>query len=48
MGFFAKLKDFSPKLKVSGILFSKPQNRWEKKPAVGGYKIKPDKQDKHG
>ena len=30
-GFFAKLKDFSPKLKVSEILlFLKPQNRWEK------------------
>ena len=30
-GFFAKLKDFSPKLKVSEILlFLKPQNRWKK------------------
>ena len=29
-GFFAKLKDFSPKLKVSEILlFLKPQNRWK-------------------
>ena len=34
-GFFAKLKDFSPKLKVSEILLSsKPQNRWKKKPAL--------------
>ena len=30
-GFFSKLKDFSPKLKVSEILFfSKSQNRWKK------------------
>ena len=30
-GFFAKLKDFSLKLKVSEILlFLKPQNRWKK------------------
>ena len=30
-GFFAKLKDFYPKLKVSEILlFLKPQNRWKK------------------
>ena len=29
--FFAKLKDFPPKLKVSeNLLFLKPQNRWEK------------------
>ena len=30
-GFFAKIKDFSPKLKVLEILlFLKPQNRWKK------------------
>ena len=34
-GFFAKLKDFSSKLKVSEILLSlKSQNRW-KKPIEG-------------
>ena len=34
-GYFAKLKDFSPELKVSEILlFLMPQNRWKKKPGV--------------
>ena len=29
-GFFAKLKDFSPKLKVIEIQFLEPQTRWKK------------------